>query len=176
MAITINGSGITSANIADGTIAAADLANTYLTPTGDGSSLTNMAAGGKVRGLVKMTSNADTTYTSGSYVDSVFTLSITPSLTSSGVLILWDDEVTVQGDSNFTLRLRRNSTDISFPMKSAGNFGSSNQHGGGYGFHYVDYPGTASSVTYTVSIKVSGTVRLNGEGGYGSFTLIEVAA
>jgi len=59
MAITISGSGITSANIADGTIVNADVSDvaasklTGALPAIDGSALTNLPGGGKVLQVVK---------------------------------------------------------------------------------------------------------------------------
>ena len=47
MAVTINGTtGIDK--VQDGSITAADLDTTYLTPTGDGSGLTDLPGGGKI--------------------------------------------------------------------------------------------------------------------------------
>jgi len=143
-------------------------------PAIDGSSLTGV---GKVLQVVSMTNTVDTTYTNTSYTYTMWDLDITPASTSSKILVFWDDSVTVQGDSNFTLRLSRDTTDLMFPYKSAGNFGSSNQHGGGYGFHYLDSPNSTATLSYTIAIKKSGSgsIRLNGEGGHGSFTLMEIS-
>jgi len=147
-------------------------------PAISGASLTNLPGGGKVLQVVNMSSGSDTTYNSTSWNDTMYTLNITPSSTSSKILVMWDDEVTVQGDTNFGLRLRRSGTTAVIPYASAGNFGSSNQHGGGYGFHYLDSPSSTSALTYVVQVirSGSGSLRINGEGGTGSYTLMEIGA
>ena len=79
MALTLNGStGITSANIADGTIAAGDLAANV--------ARTNFGAGAVLQ-VVSAEFTSEFTTTSTSLVDSGFSASITPSSSSNKVLI-----------------------------------------------------------------------------------------
>lgn len=132
---------------------------------------------GSVLQVVSMTSSANNSFTSSTYADTAYTLNITPSSTSNKIFVLWSAEVTVQGDSNFGLRLTRGGTEIVEPFVSAGNFGSANQHGHGYSFNFLDSPSTTSQTTYVVQAKenASGTLRITGEGGTGSLTLMEIA-
>lgn len=132
---------------------------------------------GHVVQVKSFSSNSDNSYTSGTYADTVFSLSITPTSSSNKILILWDCEVTVQGDTNFDLRLMRDSTQIFLAYQGAGNFGSSNQHGHGYSANYLDSPSTTSAITYKFQVKEnsSGTVRITGEAGGGTITLMEIA-
>ena len=128
----------------------------------------------QVKSLVYAT---DTSFTSGTYADTGFSLAIAPSSTSSKIYVMWQSEMTVQGDSNFGMRLLRDSTEIYEPFVSAGNFGSSNQHGHSYSFNFLDAPSTISAITYTVQLKEnsSSTVRCPAEGGDGTITLMEIA-
>ena len=132
---------------------------------------------GTVVQVVSMTSNLDTTFNTSSYTDTAYTLSITPSSTSSKIFVLWAAEVTILGDTAVWFNLKRAGTQIVEPFVSAGNFGSSNQHGHGYSFNYLDSPATTSATTYLIQLKESGSgsVRLTGEGGTGSLTLMEIA-
>jgi hypothetical protein len=71
MSITINGSGsitgLVSGGLPDGSVTAADLADTYLTPTGDGSGLTGISSFGGSWSSTSVTSGVTYTNTSGSY-------------------------------------------------------------------------------------------------------------
>jgi len=133
---------------------------------------------GHIVQVKSMSTNSDNAFTSGTYADTVFTLSITPTSSSNKILVLWDSEITVQGDSNFNLRLMRDSTEIFLALAGAGNFGSANQHGHGYSSSYLDSPSTTSATTYKFQVREngSGTVRITGESGGGTLTLMEITA
>ena len=94
MALVLNGSGITSANLVNGTIVdedVADVAASKLTgalPAIDGSALTGMPAGGKVLQVVNVYSNNMITSTSASRI-SLDTLSLTPVGSGSRFVINW---------------------------------------------------------------------------------------
>ena len=138
----------------------------------------NVTGAGRIVQVKSMSSNSDNAFTSGTYADTVFTLSITPTSSSNKILVLWDCEVTVQGDTNFNLRLMRDNTAIFLAFSGAGNFGSGNQHGHGYASSYLDSPSTTSATTYKfqVSENSGGTVRITGEAGGGTLTLMEITA
>lgn len=91
MAITINGSGsitgLVSGGLPDGSVTAADLADTYLTPTGDGSGLTGIS-GGKVAQVVTG-QKTDVFMLSGLITSfyNIVSVTITPSSTSSKILL-----------------------------------------------------------------------------------------
>ena len=176
MAIIINGSGITSANIADGTITAADLANTYLTPTGDGSSLTNMAAGGKV---LQVVSSVDTTVqgASASLVTGS-SISITPMSTSSKILILFDLSIETAGstsDRGIHIKVRRNGVDKITQNYEMYNSADISQKIGRRMYTLLDSPATTSSVSYDYTCSpTTGTVRINNYG-KSTLTLMEIS-
>ena len=95
MAITISGSGITSANIADGTIVNADVndvAASKLTgalPAIDGSSLTNLPAGGKVAQVLYSIATNGQTIATTTYTDMTsLPITITPTAGSKLIFIL----------------------------------------------------------------------------------------
>ena len=131
---------------------------------------------GHVVQVKQMTTSTKTNYTTSTYADSEFTLSITPNSTSSKILIMWASEATMTGDGDFDMRLMRDSTSVFTPFDGAANFGSGNQHGFGYSFTYLDSPATTSSITYTVQAREngSGTFKIPGEAGTGSLTLMEI--
>ena len=133
---------------------------------------------GHVVQVKSMSTNSDSSYTSGTYTDTALTLSITPTSSSNKILVMMDCEITVQGDTNFHLRLMRDSTAIFYPLMSAGNFGSGNQHGHGYSASYLDSPSTTSATTYKFQVaeQSGGTIRITGEGGGGTVTLMEIVA
>jgi len=133
---------------------------------------------GHVVQVKSMSTNSDNSFTSSTYTDTVLTLSITPTSASNKILVMMDVEITVQGDTNFNLRLMRDSTAIFTALSGAGNFGSGNQHGHGYSASYLDSPSTTSATTYTFQVAElsGGTIRITGESGGGTVTLMEVTA
>jgi hypothetical protein len=137
----------------------------------------NTMPSGSVLQVKQMTTSTETSITGTTYTDTAFTLSITPKATTSKILVIWESEVTMTGDGSFDMRLRRGTTEVFKPFNDAINFGSSNQHGMGFSFNYLDSPATTSSVTYTVQASEggSGTFKLPSESGKGSLTLMEIA-
>ena len=133
---------------------------------------------GHVVQVKSMSTNSDNSYTSGTYTDTVLTLSITPTSSSNKILVMMDSEITVQGDTNFNLRLMRDSTEIFLALSGAGNFGSGNQHGHGYASSYLDSPSSTSAITYKFQVRENsgGTIRITGESGGGTLTLMEITA
>ena len=165
MAITISGSGITSANIADGTIVNADVADvaasklTGALPAIDGSALTGMA-GGKVLQVVSTTITSNVSFGSSAkdaYVD-VKSLTITPSATSSKILIIWSFLSHIGGGNYPGIRTQwlRDSTVIYGPTRLESYYGVANGSNSGYsrrGYlsgNYLDSPNTTSAVTYKI--------------------------
>jgi len=154
MAITISGSGITSANIADGTIVNADVSDvaasklTGALPAIDGSALLNT---GKVLQVVNAVNGTTVNLsgTIGTYSSGV-SATITPSSTSSKIIVIAVLHYDVR-TGNFpaiSSRILRGSTNI-----HAVNY---NGYYGGETFHRIqsstvtvlDSPSTTSAVTY----------------------------
>jgi len=176
MALVLNGSGITSANIADGTIVNADVADvaasklTGALPAIDGSALTGMPAGGKVLQVVSV-SKADTYSSSGTTFADITGLaaSITPSATTSKIMVIIDLGYSMASVNNTTFNLRalRDSTVI-----AAGNTSGSRdlgffEHNTAQAFYDIylnllrtgvtdlDSPSSTSSLTYKVQGRIS---------------------
>ena len=160
MAITISGSGITSANIADGTIVNADVADvaasklTGALPAIDGSALTGV---GKVLQVVTTSTTTKTVLSAGSAGQTIFydiaglSLAITPTSTSSKILVT----ATVSFSNNYTgynayLGLYRSSTRINTGQADAVMRSYTGNQILTSTFSALDSPNTISSTTYSV--------------------------
>ena len=128
--------------------------------------------------VVTSTTSTATTTTSGSYVDTLVTASITPSSATSKVLVL----VSI-GRHNANGLSRRAQLALFRGDVTGTNiadlFSQSNQVDSGYdyaGLSCLDSPGTASAQTYTVGLKSSSGGSSVTIQGFQSITLIEVAA
>jgi len=146
MAITISGSGITSANIADGTITTDDIAS---------------GVTGKVLQVVQAIDSSSSLGNNTSPV-SVMTASITPSSTSSKVLCMVSAPVYGWDNNNLTYtwrvynRLYRGTT--SGTSLFTGNTYNSQTDGASHiSINYLDSPSTTSSQTYTFALWVADT-------------------
>ena len=170
---------IKSLGITDGTILGTDVNSTFdLT----GKTVTLPAGtGGKVLQVVSATNNTSTTSSSSSYADTGLTASITPSSTSSKVLVLvfHNGCGKSSNDTALQLKLLRASTDLVQFEKFAGATSSGSQNNfGTVGISYLDSPSTTSSTTYKTqlsSFSNNATVYVNTGSIYSSITLIEIA-
>ena len=158
MAITISGSGITSANIADGTIVNADVADvaasklTGALPAIDGSALTNLPGGGKVLQVVSFTDTSITSTTSSTFVTG-YSVSITPTLATSKILVMSNTNIgSAAGYPQ--ARLARGSTAIGSNTSTTTQSGNlpdfAMYHAG---MTALDSPATTSATTYTVQLR-----------------------
>jgi hypothetical protein len=184
MAITINGSGtitgISAGGLPDGSVTADDIAAAAVTdakiasgvsaakltgtlPAIDGSALTNLPGGGKVLQVVSREQQVRDTITSSSYVATSFNHTITPTSSSSKVLVMIKsgcNNESTNRDGKFTIY--RGSTDLStgsdgFAMVSC--VGARIQ----VPMHitYLDSPNTTSAVTYTLYARnFGGTIEV----------------
>ena len=157
MAITISGSGITSANIADGTIVNADVADvaasklTGALPAIDGSALTGV---GKVLQVVSDTNTAEQITSSTSWVDTNLILTIAPSSTTSKVLLQCNfQEIHMnQSGEGVSFRFVRNGTPV-FTPSAAYSIWAGGSHHWGKAEIALDTPNTTSAITYKVQVK-----------------------
>ena len=156
MAITISGSGITSANIADGTIVNADINPSAAI---DGSKLTGV---GKVLLVVSANYVVGGSTSSTSFVSTGLTATITPSSTSSKIIILASP--TVYGDRSGTtdnlikLAIYKGASILADSETGVRTYdrGSSGIQGWGKpAMNYEDSPSTTSATTYTVYGKAT---------------------
>jgi len=131
------------------------------------------AGGGKILQVQFFTLNGPSAVvsTSSTYASTTVTQNITPSSTSSKIIILASlclaNNPGTTGNSGVGLRLKRNSTVIN--LMGVSNL-SDQLSGVKYGqgsFTYLDSPATTSAVTYTIEFArtTAGTVYINGDGG-----------
>ena len=174
MAITISGNGITSANISDGTITNADI---NASAAIDGSKIS-----GDFGKVLQVVSARDTTQTSinssGTYTDIGLSAAITPSATSSSVLVIFTITAKLQPGESYRIRLLRDSTVVHTDTANVIAFGGSN-------YVYMKTPhqffdtsiSTTSSVTYKVqAITPGGEIDFQDNGADSEITLIEIGA
>jgi hypothetical protein len=163
MAITISGSGITSANIADGTIVNADINSSAAIA---GSKLTGT---GKVLQVVQGSTTTTVNSSTSTLADTTLTATITPTATTSKILCLVEQHgCNVANDTGITLKLFRGASSIHQMSIYQGYTASASDIRGGISGSYLDSPATTSATTYKTQFNsklgISGTaVQVGGE-------------
>ena len=159
--------------------------DTLTIPSGCTISNSGTASGfGKIGQVVSVTHTADQTSTSTSFADVTnLNASITPSATTSKILILTDIEFYVAGSSqgiNGYLKVVRGSTDlIQRRSQSYSQDGTGVEYENQVSFAYLDSPSTTSSTTYKIQFRLGAgsSVSINHSSDKtGSLTLLEVLA
>ena len=151
MAVTINGSGtITGASI------------------------------GKILQVVQGTSTTTTSSTSATYADTTLTVSITPTLATSKVLILVAQNLAYDGvgSTEIDLRIVRDATAVSTLARYIFSSGVQVSQGS-YAANYLDSPNTTSATTYKTQFRrAAGTNTIYAQNVSAPSTIIvmEVAA
>jgi hypothetical protein len=206
MAITISGSGIVEANLADNAVTLAKMASgtdgeilTYdasgnpvavsvgtdgqvLTSTGVGSppAFEAAAAGGKVLQAVSSSYATSESTTSTAWQNSGLNISITPSATSSKILLIYTVTAYTNSYSNtYTTLFRGNNTGTILSGADAfsrlyinyGGAGSS-----GEAATVLDSPNTTSAQLYTMCFKSSGTSYVQYGGVTSTLLALEIGA
>ena len=145
--------------------------------TSNGSGVITSSAFGKVLQVVSVTNTTQQTTTSGTYVASTgFTASITPSSTSSKILVSVMSNIRSSADASYTLY--RGATNL------AGSGAFVQIYAGGADIrqlmtiNYLDAPSTTSATTYTLYFLAgSGTAYINQESDkQGQIILTEIGA
>ena len=145
--------------------------------TSNGSGVITSSAFGKVLQVVSVTNTTQQTTTSGTYVASTgFTASITPSSTSSKILVSVMSNIRSSADASYTLY--RGATNL------AGSDAFVQIYAGGADIrqlmtiNYLDAPSTTSATTYTLYFLAgAGTAYINQEGTkQGQIILTEIGA
>lgn len=110
------------------------------------------AAGGKVLQVVQGTTTTNVVSNSSAFADTTLTASITPSATSSKILVLISHPATAKTNGNASSRvgfkLFRNSTEIAYFSEYGAFTNSALTWIGSYSFNYLDSPSTSSATTY----------------------------
>ena len=130
---------------------------------------------GKIGQVVQTVYSTQVTLTT-SYADTGLSASITPSSTSSKVLILIDQHVYFSANG-LSLRIMRDSTAIlTPPVNYTLHDGSANNNRFYYPLQYLDSPSSSSSITYKTQgiLHSSGTMYAQGDNNHSIITLMEV--
>ena len=140
------------------------------------------AFGGKILQVVGATSSTNVSTSSTSYVTSGLAATITPSLTSSKILIIVSTTIYVansSGSGDFTL-FRGTVAGTNLATGSAAMFGTVYTRDTSYGTGtaiFLDSPNTTSATTYTLGIKAesgANTIRAQAFDRTGQIVLLEV--
>ena len=143
------------------------------------------SGGGKLLQVVQGTYSTQQSSTSTSYVDTNLTASITPSATTSKVLVMISHQgVAVNGaSSGVSLKLFRGATELAKLAEYAAVTSGTESNVGTVGIQYLDSPSTTSSTTYKTQFArsaASGTAYLQSNGGganiTSTITLMEIGA
>jgi len=137
-------------------------------------------AGGKVLQVVNMSTTSVTTTTSSSYVDTNLTLGITPSASSSVVIVEWAGTFNLGGTRGTwaDIGLERGTSSI----HSWGGEYAEGLATGNFDLHFPlsgsmkDSPNTAGAVTYTVQIRTAGGTAKMISRGTGIMIISEIGA
>jgi len=164
----VTANSVVTSNITDGAISAAKLAS---------------GVGGKLLQVVNASTQTQVNNTSGTYADTGLTANITPSATSSKVLVIINQVFAKSNADNFVdCKVFRDSTEMgSVVGRSIAYTGDSGYLYPGVSFSYtvLDSPSSTSQVTYKVQFKRAGsgggTVRANVDSGASTISLLEVA-
>lgn len=119
-----------------------------------------------------------TSTTSTSYVSTSLTASITPSSSSSKILVCCDVPVYQAGTAQSGYyTVYKNGSNL-IPTQGAQIFGSASGLASNQSFSYLESPATTSSITYTIYMKTDsgGTAYICPSSTSGSITLMEIAA
>ena len=133
---------------------------------------------GHIIQVVSVANGTTETTTSGSWVaHSGLTASITPSATSSKILVtIAFSYRTANGTNNFNATIYRGSTNLLNSTKGSGTlFSGHSYYQGHQTIQFLDSPSTTSATTYQLYYAGSTTTKINTDSGTGTITLQEVA-
>jgi len=139
------------------------------------------AAGGKVLQVVQGTFSTETDNSTASYADTGLTVSITPSSTSSKILVMVyipTHKTAEHVDNAIYTNLVRNSTQV-LEANSVFFTGTALRIVGTTAFNYLDSPSTTSATTYKVQFKnrtAANRVRICESGSLATIICMEIGA
>jgi hypothetical protein len=135
--------------------------------------------GGKILQVQNMITQSSSASTSSSYVVTALTDTITPSATSSKILVLASGNLNNTGSGYWSYAtIFRDGSNIAIDNDGFnGIYSAGGDTHTPFNLHYLDSPNSTSSLTYDIRIRCSGnTVRFNHEQNTSSLTLIEIGA
>lgn len=136
---------------------------------------------GAVRQVVYSNWNTDTSTTSNSFVDSGLQATITPSSSSSKILVIMSTPSRKpNSDVNLQIRITRNGSQIIIPITYLAWNGNTIWAQETYSMTYLDSPSSTSALTYKLQFLnmnggTSTAVSLNHDSSYSHMTLMEIA-
>lgn len=144
----------------------------------------NVIGAGAVRQVVNATYSTQTTNATSTFADTGLSASITPTSSTSKILVLVDQaglyKNSAGNQSAVDIRLLRDSTSILSFVSAAGYTNSTAQnYVGNSGCCYLDSPATTSSVTYKTQFRngdPSSLVGVQANSCSSTITLLEIAA
>ena len=153
--------------------ASGDTTNIVGTLQNNGSALVT----GKVLQVQNMTTTSGTSTTSGSFVATSLTDTITPSATSSKILIIATGNLNNTTGSQWTYAtIAKDGTNLGNGFGMTGVYATGDNHSA-CTMTFLDSPSSTSSLTYDVRIRVTGgTGNWNQQVATSSLTLIEIGA
>jgi hypothetical protein len=118
---------------------------------------TPAGGGGKVLQVVSTTYGTETTTSSSTFADTGLTLNITPTLNTSKILVIVNQNGNVKTtDTGIGIRLMRGSTELSIIEAATGYNNAANySNSGGSGLTYLDSPATTSALTYKTQFRTT---------------------
>lgn len=140
------------------------------------------ASSGKVLQVVQATYATTVSTTSTSYVSAGLSASITPTSSSSKILILVEiiaDHRNKTGDTGGDFTIYRNPSTNLFVRGGDTHYDNGGLNNSSYaGMNYLDSPATTSSVTYEVYMKSRGTTEMvaHHNNSTGTMILMEISA
>jgi len=201
MAIVINGSGTVTGlavgGLPDGTVDADTLAaNSVVTGKITDGAILNAdinssasIAGSKINGsfgkvlqVVNAVQATEVSSNSATYADTGLTLAITPSATSSKILVIASNDCKKAGADTWTnIRCYRDSTEIGGTIigRKINDTDDSGTSQSVFSFTILDSPSSTSAVTYKTQFNTNsggGTIRINSGSGSSTICLMEIGA
>ena len=136
--------------------------------------------GGKVLQVIQATTSTSTTSTSTTFVNSNVTASITPSASTSKVLVLIALTECYKGsdvNNGLQLRLTRGGSSVFVFATQNGRNGVNGGNSFNVASHYLDSPATTSATTYTVQLASNNTTQVGvADNGVSTIILMEIGA
>ena len=141
----------------------------------------NNFGGGKVLQVVQGATTTETSSSSATFADTTLTANITPSATSSKILVLVEHSRTfVNGATQIGLKLFRATSEI-YVLRYLFDTNDATRQSGSLSFNFLDAPSSTSELTYKTQFnneQATGSVNVQQDGSTGksTITLIEIGS